>query len=268
MRRLFAQVSLVISLLLFAAVPARGVELPGPEPCPGCWEPDLVTSWQWQLTGTIDQSLRVEMYDVDLFDTPASVIDSLHSDGIAVVCYMSAGSKENWRPDAGDFPRRVVGRPLDGWPGERWLDIRKRAAIAPVMLRRLDRCADKGFDGVEFDNVDAWSANTGFPITRADQLRYNAFLANAAHRRGLSAALKNDLEQVEDLLSYFDFALNEECFTYRECDSLEPLIDAGKPVFQVEYDLPEGAFCPKANAMNFNSLKKKLNLGAWRAACR
>ncbi|MEX0832638.1 MAG: endo alpha-1,4 polygalactosaminidase [Actinomycetota bacterium] len=268
MRRPAISLALFACVFLASANPAGAAEIPDPKPCPGCWQPDLETSWQWQLTGTIDLSFDVEMYDVDLFDTPASAVDSLHDAGRRVICYTSAGSRENWRPDAGDFPSRVVGRPLDGWPGERWLDIRKRAAIAPVILGRLDLCAAKGFDGVEFDNVDAWSAKTGFPITRADQLRYNVFLANAAHDRGLSAALKNDVEQVNALLPYFDFALNEECFTYRECDSLEPFVDAGKPVFQVEYDMSTSAFCPKANAMNFNSLKKKLNLGAWRLACR
>ena len=70
------------------------------------------------------------------------------------------------------------------------------------------------------------------------------------------------------LLPYFDFTLNEQCFQYHECGTLQAFIDAGKPVFNVEYKLDTGQFCPQANAMNFNSLKKKLSLGAWRVACR
>ncbi|HLX40781.1 MAG TPA: hypothetical protein VKR42_09615, partial [Ktedonobacteraceae bacterium] len=50
------------------------VALPAPVPCPNCWHPALNTSWQWQLQGNIDQSYNVRMYDVDMFDTPASVV--------------------------------------------------------------------------------------------------------------------------------------------------------------------------------------------------
>src|SRR2546422_8274375 len=31
------------------------------------WQPSLNTSWQWQLTGQIDLSIHVEMYDIDAF---------------------------------------------------------------------------------------------------------------------------------------------------------------------------------------------------------
>jgi len=36
----------------------------------------------------------------------------------------------------------------------------------------------------------------------------------------------------------------------------------------VEYKLATSQFCPQANVMNFNSLKKHLNLDAYRVACR
>jgi hypothetical protein len=93
-------------------------------------------------------------------------------------------------------------------------------------------------------------------------------LANQAHKRGLSAALKNDLGQVKTLLPYFDYAVNEQCFQYRECTKLVPFVAAGKAVFQVEYNLDTSKFCSKANALNFNSLKKNLSLDAYRVACR
>jgi hypothetical protein len=81
-------------------------------------------------------------------------------------------------------------------------------------------------------------------------------------------ALKNDLEQVEELLPYFDFALNEECFTYDECDLLIPFVEAGKAVFGVEYRLDTEEFCLQANALDFNFLKKRRSLDAWRVPCR
>lgn len=245
----------------------RVPDLPDPVPCPGCWIPAIETSWQWQLQDPIDSSYNVDMYDIDGFDVPRGVVSGLHNDGSMVVCYISAGSWERWRPDADRFPERVLGR-SNGWPGERWLDVRRLAVLRPIMERRIDMCARKGFDAVEFDNVDGYANNTGISLTGADQLRYNVFLANAAHRRGLSALLKNDLGQIRRLLPYFDAALNEQCHQYDECGRLDAFVDAGKAVFGVEYKLEVGEFCPAANAHNFNFLKKRFALGTWRRACR
>lgn len=245
----------------------RARDLHEPAPCPDCWVPAIDTSWQWQLQDPIDSSFDVDMYDIDGFDVPRGVVNGLHDDGSVVVCYISAGSWERWRPDAGRFPERVLGR-SNGWPGERWLDVRRLAVLRPIMERRLDMCARKGFDAVEFDNVDGYANNTGLPLAGADQLRYNVFLANAAHRRGLSALLKNDLGQIRALLPYFDAALNEQCHQYEECGRLDAFVEAGKAVFGVEYKLDAADFCPTANAHDFNFLQKRFALGAWRVPCR
>lgn len=247
--------------------PERRGELPAPVPCDGCWTPALETSWQWQLQGPIDTSVDVDMFDVDAFEVPRGVVSELREQGAAVVCYVSAGAWERFRPDRGRFPERVLGR-SNGWPGERWLDIRRRAVLRPIMERRLDLCARKGFDAVEFDNVDGYANRTGFPLTGADQLRYDVMLANEAHRRGLSALLKNDLGQIRELLPYFDAALNEQCHQYDECGRLDPFVEAGKAVFGVEYRLEADAFCPQANAHDFNFLVKRFALGPWRVPCR
>ncbi len=244
---------------------------PSPTPPPQTWwQPAPGTSWQWQLSDNeaIDTSFEVQMYDIDLFEAPQSVIDRLHADGRVVICYFSAGSWEDWRPDADDFPAAVIGNPLDNWPGEKWLDIRQIDTLAPLMRARLDLAVQKHCDGVEPDNVDGYTNDTGFPLTPADQLAYNRFLAAEAHARGLSIGLKNDLGQIPDLLPDFDWALNEECFSYDECDSLTPFVQAGKAVFGVEYELDTADFCPQANALNFDFLKKHWELDAWREACR
>lgn len=273
------RVPVAVALVIAVALPSRAhaattdsrvgaPSLPDPVVCAACWHPGLNTSWQWQLSGKIDTGVDVQAYDVDMFDSSARLVNELHADGRKVVCYVSAGSVENWRPDLPSFPRSVIGNKLDGWAGERWLDIRRRGVLRPIMQARVDMCAAKGFDGIEFDNVDGWSNDTGFPLTKADQLKYNVMLANMAHAAGLAVGLKNDVEQVKELLPYFDFHLDEECFRYKECDRLRPFIDAGKPVFEVEYGLDTSAFCPEANAMHFEAMKKKLNLGAWREPCR
>jgi hypothetical protein len=270
MRRLAMLLVVTGALALLPAVAVaspKAPALPDPVPCPGCWAPALQTSWQWQLQGPIDTSFDVDMYDVDGFEVPRGVVSDLRADGSAVVCYISAGSWERWRPDADRFPERVLGR-SNGWPGERWLDIRRRAVLRPIMERRLDMCERKGFDAVEFDNVDGYANRTGFPLSGADQLRYNVMLANEAHRRGLSALLKNDLGQIRTLLPYFDAALNEQCHQYDECGRLDAFVDAGKAVFGVEYKLETSEFCPDANASDFNFLQKRFALGAWRVPCR
>lgn len=232
------------------------------------WKPALNTSWQWQLTTPVDQSADAAMYDIDLFDNDASVVASLHAQGRKVICYVSVGTFEPWRPDASRFPEAVKGRSVDGFADEKWLDIRRLDVIGPIMEARMDLCRSKGFDGVEPDNVDAYANRSGFPLTGQDQLRYNIFIAGAAHARGLSVGLKNDLDQVRDLLAHFDWALNEQCFQYRECSALAPFVGAGKAVFQVEYKLEPSQFCAEANALNFNSLRKNLDLNAYRVPCR
>ena len=158
------------------------------------WQPDVDTTWQWQLGGPIDTSIDAEMYDLDLFETDASVVRALKDQGRAVICYISVGSWEDWRPDADKFPAEVIGKNYSGWPGEKWLDIRQIDQLAPILGARLDMCAAKGFAGVEPDNIDAYTNNTGFPLTFADQLAFNTWLADEAHARGLSIGLKNDSE--------------------------------------------------------------------------
>lgn len=238
-----------------------------PPAAAGIWRPRPRTTWQWQLTTPVDRSVRAQMFDIDLFDNPRSVVTALHARGSRVVCYFSAGSVERDRPDTKRFPAAVIGKPLEGWPGERWLDIRRISVLAPIIERRLDLCRAKGFDGVEADNVDAYANDSGFPLTAADQLAFNRYLARAAHARGLSIGLKNDLDQAAALQPSFDWAINEQCFQYRECGRLRPFTRAGKAVFTVEYELPTAAFCAQARALGFMSMRKPLELGAARAPC-
>jgi hypothetical protein len=233
------------------------------------WRPAIGARWQWQLTGLpLDLSVDAEVYDIDAFETAAATVDALHSRGRRVICYVNAGGWEDWRPDASRFPTDVIGKPLDGWPGERWLDIRRLDVLAPLMEARLDMCQDKGFDAVEPDNIDGYINDTGFALSASDQLRFNRWLADTAHDRGMSIGLKNDLDQIGDLLAHFDWALSEECFAYDECELLVPFIAAGKAVFHVEYELGTAQFCPRALALGFSSMAKRWDLDAWREPCR
>jgi Uncharacterized conserved protein len=230
------------------------------------WKPKKGVSWQWQLSGKINTGVKAKVYDVDS-GVSKSTVRALHAKGRRVICYISAGSYENWRPDARKFPAKVKGKPLDGWPGERWLDIRQTATLRPIMAARMDVCRAKGFDGVEPDNVDGYTNDTGFSLTASQQRTYNRMLASLAHARGLSVGLKNDVEQVKALQPYFDFAVNEQCMEYDECDSYGPFLRAGKAVFHAEYELTTAQFCRSSRSLGLSSIRKKLNLGAWRQTC-
>ncbi|HTR67306.1 MAG TPA: endo alpha-1,4 polygalactosaminidase [Terriglobales bacterium] len=263
MRRVLPLFPLCVLLFLPAAVSAGFAQ------AVVAFHPSMVTEWQWQLDSppAANQLLNVKMYDVDGFDAPASLITAMHAKGIRAVCYIDVGTWENWRSDAARFPTTVEGR-SNGWPGEKWLDIRQTAVLLPLMKARFQMCKAKGFDGIEPDNIDGYENRTGFPLTYQNQITYNSLIAAAAHSLGLSVALKNDVDQSRDLVSKFDFAIDEQCFEYDECDSLLPFVDAKKPVFEVEYGMPTSKFCPEANAMNFNSMLKDEDLTAYRAACR
>ncbi len=222
--------------------------------------------WQWQLTTPVDQTVSASVYDIDMFDNDASVVASLHAAGAKAICYIDVGSWENWRSDQALFPASVKGA-QNGWPGELWLDIRQLSVLEPIMGARLDLCKAKGFDAVEPDNIDGYENSTGFPLTYQDQITYDSWIASAAHARGLSVGLKNDLDQVPDLVSSFDWALDEQCYQYNECDALQPFVAAGKAVFEVEYSENTADFCPVTDALGLNSMKKRLSLDAWRQPC-
>jgi hypothetical protein len=229
------------------------------------WTPAPTATWQWQLSGPLDLSVPADVYDLDLFDTPASVVADLHARGARAVCYFSAGTRERGRPDP--YPASVAGKALEDWPDERWLDVRALDVLGPVLGRRLELCARKGFDGAEADNVDAYANDSGFPLRAADQLRFNRWLARAAHARGLTIALKNDLDQVRALERDFDWALVEQCFQYDECERLRPFAAAGKAVWEVEYELAPDAFCAAAREQGFMAMVKRLELDAQRVPC-
>ncbi|MBS3083527.1 endo alpha-1,4 polygalactosaminidase [Candidatus Pacearchaeota archaeon] len=232
------------------------------------WKPKPNTSWQWQLNGIVNQNYDVDMYDVDLFDNSKEVINALKNKGIKVICYFSAGSYENWRIDEGDFPNEVKGKVLEGWEDEKWLDISKIELLAPIMKNRLDLAVEKGCDGVEPDNVDGYLNDNGFDLSYQNQLDYNKWLAEEAHKRGLTVGLKNDVDQIPELVNYFDFALNEQCFEYDECETLLPFIEQDKAVFGVEYELQPTEFCNKAIELNFDWLKMEYDLDGDRISCR
>lgn len=248
----------------------QGITMPISPPAAGdWWHPEPGLTWQWQLSGELDLDQAVDVIDIDL-DADRSVVAALHARGTRVICYISVGSYENWREDAAQFPEEVLGKRYEGWPGERWLDIRRIDLLAPVMRARLDSCAAKGFDGVEPDNIEIYTNDTGFPLTYEDQLRYAVWLAEEAHARGLAIGLKNAPDQVKDLMDLYDFAITEDAFYYGWAEEMLPFIHAEKAVFAAEYTDLGGDFeavCAQSAGLGFSTILKRRDLDAWVQRC-
>src|SRR5665811_699266 len=120
-RRIFLTV-LAVSLCLAASAAAQ-------------WTPPKSLTWYWQLQGT-PKIQPVQASDFDGFDNSAATVAKFHAAGQKAICYIDVGTWENWRSDAGKFPASVKGA-TNGWPGERWLDVRQIATLAPIMSARF-----------------------------------------------------------------------------------------------------------------------------------
>jgi hypothetical protein len=139
-----AVVALEVSPLATPAQGARG-QAAGDGGQRGHWHPRPTTKpWQWQLQGTLDTSIDVPVFDVDGFETPRRAVSELHRLRSRVICYLDVGSWESFRPDANRFPRSVLGKRYEGFPNERWLDIRHFSDFARQLERRFAMCERKG----------------------------------------------------------------------------------------------------------------------------
>jgi hypothetical protein len=223
------------------------------------WAPPEHLTWYWQLQGAVNNSEPVAAYDIDGFDNTSVEVAALHSKSIHVICYIDVGTYEPGRPDTSSFPAGVIGAEVQGWPGERWLDVRQLSVLEPIMTKRFEMCREKGFDAVEPDNMDGYENSAGFPITAAEQATYDEWVANEVHSLGMAVLQKNDGEQTATLEPHFDGALTEECNVYDECSSFTPYLTAGKPVLNAEYG-SSSAFCTADNAAGIMGARFDLEL--------
>jgi hypothetical protein len=225
-------------------------------------------SWHIQFNPTpLTPAGDVDYWNLDLFDVPSETMQNLSSQGVFVMCYFSAGSFEDWRLDASQFPPYCLGN-SNGWPGERWLDIRC-PEVREIMKSRIDLGISKRCDGFDPDNMDAYGNNNGLNLTEQDAIDYYNFLADYIHSQGKKIGLKNALTIIDDVLHNMDWAINEQCFQYNECSYLTPVVNAGKPVFNIEYggQAKANKVCPQANALGFSTLIKKTSLNEFEISC-
>lgn len=235
------------------------------------WRPVPGATIQLQYTGdSIDTGIAVEIYNLDLFETSPDLIATLHGQGRRVICYLSVGTLEVWRPDAAAFPADVVGAAYPDWPGERWLDLRAINQLAPIMTARLDLARAKGCDGIDPDNLDGHQTASGFPLKRSDTVAFMRWLSGEARGRGLGIGLKNGADLWPDLVEAVDWVLIEDCAAQGWCDEFRPARAAGLAVFQIEYtdqELDWEAVCRMSAARGFSAIRKHRYLDAYVENC-
>jgi len=102
------------------------------------------------------------------------------------------------------------------------------------------------------------------------------FLAAKAHELNLSIGLKNGGDIIPAVLPFVDFSVNEQCVQYDEVESFSVFIQAGKPVFHIEY--PEEMKSKNIKhlraktgialgAVDFSTVLKKMDLDGWVEFC-
>lgn len=250
------------------------------------WQPTAGTTFQIQLsqalTSTTNLPANIQVYDVDLFDTPASTIAGLKAAGKKVVCYFSAGTAEDWRSDYSQFADADVGTDMADWPGEKWV-YTPSATVRAIMVTRLQLAKSKGCDGVDPDNVDVYNigSDSGFSdLTQATASDYLKFLADKAHGMGLAIGLKNAGAVIPAVLPYLQWVVTEQCVTYNECAIYKPFVTANKPVFNIHYPFAsnnkittvsatvKSKYCTgTSNISGFTNVLKHRSLDTWSYNC-
>jgi hypothetical protein len=141
------------------------------------------------LSGTPDTSKMplpptdAPVWDVDLFNTDAAIIETLKAVGKIVICYFSAGTREDWRDDANQFPAGDVGKVLPEWPNEKWIRTGS-AKIRDIMAKRIKIAADKGCDAIDPDNTGKCICYSAFARTGMEVIEgFRAFPLTSFRRR-------------------------------------------------------------------------------------
>ena len=207
--RTFVVAAVLVALALSGCSAQPGVALP---------PTDAVVDYQ--LGGGYDPGPGVGGVVRDSTDVPAA--------GLYSVCYINGfqsqpADRAIWLEQRAALVLRRDGVPVvdENWPDELIFDTStpaNRAEIARLLDPVFARCADRGFDAVEIDNLDSYTRSGG-ALDEDDALELARLFVHAAHGRSLAIAQKNAAELVSrGRDAGFDFAVAEECRRFDECD--------------------------------------------------
>lgn len=258
--------------------------------CPLAASADSSVSWDWLLgvNKLPNPPPAVDYLDLDAFDASKAYVRGAAKKGIQTICYISVGTLEDWRPDRKTFEKldkkqrnagkpAIIGKRYPDWPEERWLNFKRYKVFLHLMVARMQRCATKGFDLIEFDNLDGHQNKTGFKLGRKHAIRYAKALAAKADALGLVPVQKNVTDLNRQLEPHFGALLLEDCVLYGFCKAAARYRDAGKPVFNAEYPqawkdegktFKLGKACSTSAKYDISLIVKKLSLNAWVQRCR
>lgn len=159
--------------------------------------------------------------------------------GVYNICYVNgfqtqAEERHFWKKRM-TLVLQKGGKPVVDSAWNEWLldlrTARKRERLSRIVGVWTRRCAQQGFDAVEFDNLDSYSRSHGL-LTRRQARTYAHLLVATAHRAGLAAGQKN-LSDLNGRSLGYDFAVAEECGRYRECGAY--VASYGRRVLSIEY---------------------------------
>jgi hypothetical protein len=209
--------------------------------------PPTNAKFDYQIGGDYPLPPGVKVVARDWFEGSAAP-------GAYSICYVNAFQTQSDedgvdRPDEkSNWPSHLVLDKLGDdpkWGGEYLVDIStaaKRSEAVTRIQQMIQTCADKGFEAVEYDNLDSWTRfddtplEDDVPFGKRQAIAYAELLADRAHALGLAVAQKNTLDltrrQARTRIG-FDFAIVEECGRYRECREYGVLF--GSRVIVIEY---------------------------------
>ena len=211
-------------------------------------------------------NVTAQVVDLDPEDVTSDQVRELRARGAYPVCYVNVGAWEDWRADAKLFPKEVIGKGYPNLPGAHWLNVSKQNEFFHLMESRIKVRADKGFLGVDADNVDGWKRDTGFRITDQEEIRYIEKLSATAHNQGMAFSLRNNLEQIDHLIGNIDMAIVEDCHAGNACKYWSTVLGDGKAVFVIEYSDENFAQC-KDDPPGMTTIRKAMKLDSWVKDC-
>ena len=120
----------------------------------------------------------------------------------------------------------------------------------------------------------------GINLTEQDSVDFLYYISNLTAPLNMSLGLKNAGDIIPTVLPIVQFSVNEQCVENQECETFHAFIDAGKPVFHIEYPDNAGSklkqdvvqnFCGDtgnaAGSGGFSTVLKKMDLDGWVEYC-
>jgi len=77
------------------------------------------------------------------------------------------------------------------------------------MTSRFSLAASKGCQAIDPDNMQVYESDSGFDISKQQQVAYNVAILDAIRSKGMMGGIKNAGAQVQDLLPLAEFAVSE-----------------------------------------------------------